>query len=210
MILKNIYWLTLILLGVMLLAACSPGAPASTPGTPTQGNPSEPTRTAEPLSVKNTPTPSPKPATATMDSSPSPAHTPSEMPAPQVAQAAVISVKVNGEPGGYSFSVTVSSPDEGCSQYADWWEVISQDGELVYRRVLLHSHVNEQPFTRSGGPVSIAADAAVLVRVHMNNSGYSSLAMEGSPEQGFAPIELSPGFAAELSEQQPLPGDCGF
>lgn len=210
MILKNNYWIVFILLGMMLLVGCSSGALESEPSSPTLGNPSEPTRTAEPLPVNNTPTPSPIPASATMESSPCPTHTPSEIPAPQVAQAAVISVKVNGEPGGYSFSVTVSSPDEGCSQYADWWEVIDPDGELVYRRILLHSHVDEQPFTRSGGPVSIGADTAVLVRVHMNNSGYSSLAMEGSPEQGFAPIELSPGFAAELSEQPPLPGDCGF
>jgi hypothetical protein len=122
----------------------------------------------------------------------------------------ILDVKVNGEPGDYSFSVTVSSPDEGCSQYADWWEVIDQEGELIYRRILLHSHVDEQPFTRSGGPVPIEADTVVLVRAHMQPSGYGSQAVKGSPRQGFKPIELSPEFAADLSEMPPLPGDCGF
>jgi hypothetical protein len=117
---------------------------------------------------------------------------------------------VNGGPGNYSFMVTVSSPDEGCNQYADWWEVISLEGELIYRRVLLHSHVAEQPFSRSGGPAVIDAGDEVIVRVHMNTSGYSELAMRGSAEQGFETVELEPGFAPELSEIEPLPGDCDF
>jgi hypothetical protein len=34
--------------------------------------------------------------------------------------------------------------------------------------------------------------------------------MQGSPGLGFEPIELSPEFAADLSEIPPLPEDCAF
>jgi hypothetical protein len=41
----------------------------------------------------------------------------------------VISVDVSGNEGAYQFSVGIRSPDTGCDQYADWWEVITGDGE---------------------------------------------------------------------------------
>ena len=67
-------------------------------------------------------------------------------------------VTVSGDPGRYDFAVTLASPDLDCSRYADWWEVVSGEGELLYRRILNHSHADEQPFTRSGGPVATEAD----------------------------------------------------
>jgi len=66
----------------------------------------------------------------------------------QIAE--VQSVKATGKSNSYTFAVTIKSPDIGCDRYADWWEVITPEGELLYRRVLLHSHVDEQPFTRTG------------------------------------------------------------
>ena len=87
------------------------------------------------------------------------AESPTEPPptaAPIAAEtalsASVTAFSVIGYPGTYTFDVTVRSPDIGCEGYADWWEVVSTDGDLLYRRVLLHSHVDEQPFSRSGGP----------------------------------------------------------
>src|SRR5262252_1297487 len=65
------------------------------------------------------------------------------------ALAHVVQVQVSGNAGAFSFSVTVRSPDSGCARYADWWEVVSTDGKLLHRRILMHSHVDEQPFTRS-------------------------------------------------------------
>jgi hypothetical protein len=124
--------------------------------------------------------------------------------------AEVISVQVSGSEGAYQFSVQVSSPDTGCDQYADWWEVVTDQGELVYRRVLLHSHVGEQPFTRSGGPVAIDADSVVWLRAHMNTVGYGGQALKGSVQNGFEPAELSPDFATDLAEQPPLPEGCAF
>ena len=51
--------------------------------------------------------------------------------------AKVTEVTATGSANNYTFAVTVSSPDTGCDRYADWWEVVTPEGELIYRRVLL-------------------------------------------------------------------------
>jgi len=122
----------------------------------------------------------------------------------------IISLDVSGDPGAYRFSVGVRSPDLGCEQFADWWEVIDEQGDLIYRRILLHSHTGEQPFVRSGGPVPIAPEDVVLVRAHMFPSGYGGGAYKGSIQTGFQDIELSPDFASELENTPPLPEGCAF
>ena len=119
----------------------------------------------------------------------------------------MIGVSVSGNPGSYTFSVTVESPDTGCDQYADWWEVVSPDGQLIYRRVLLHSHVNEQPFTRSGGPVNVSRQETVIVRSHMNTTGYGGVGLRGSVALGFT---ITGDFRADLERQGPLPSSCAF
>ncbi len=125
-------------------------------------------------------------------------------------QAGVIEVSVTGTPGAYMFEVTVRSVETGCEQYADWWEVVSLEGELLYRRVLAHSHVTEQPFTRRGGTVAVDASTEVIVRAHMNPSGYGIQGMRGSVAGGFTPAVLEPGFAAGLAGEEPLPASCAF
>lgn len=122
----------------------------------------------------------------------------------------VQAVEVRDQTGAYRFSVTLSTPDQGCEQYANWWEVVNTSGVLIYRRILTHSHVDEQPFTRSGGPVPISAAEKVWVRVHMNNTGYSKSAMFGSFADGFQSRQVPDGFASDLDQQAPLPGGCRF
>ena len=126
--------------------------------------------------------------------------------------AVVRSVSAAGSAGNYTFSVELKSPDTGCGQYADWWEVLNADGKLIYRRILAHSHVHEQPFTRSGGPVKIAEDDVVTVRAHMHPGGYGSgkIAMKGSVKAGFQVFELPEGFAADVEKQAPQPIGCAF
>lgn len=126
--------------------------------------------------------------------------------------ALVEKVTFSGKEGDYTFSVSLKSPDTGCQQYADWWEVISENGDLIYRRILAHSHVSEQPFTRSGGSVNINAGDVVIIRGHMNNSGYGdgAIAMKGSVASGFQPFTISKDFAADLDKEAPLPSDCAF
>ncbi|MEM9361015.1 MAG: hypothetical protein AAGA43_00195 [Bacteroidota bacterium] len=124
--------------------------------------------------------------------------------------AAITNVTVSGSVNAYTFSVTISSPDLGCNQYADWWEVTDTEGNLIYRRILAHSHVNEQPFTRSGGEVQVSASTEVYVRAHMNNSGYSTKAFRGTVQAGFSAFDLSDDFASDLESTQPLPDGCAF
>ncbi|VEP12201.1 conserved hypothetical protein [Hyella patelloides LEGE 07179] len=124
--------------------------------------------------------------------------------------AQVLKVAVTGQSNNYTFAVTLSSPDTGCNRYADWWEVITPQGELLYRRVLLHSHVDEQPFTRTGGTVAIEPQQEVIVRVHMSADGYSPMAQKGTVESGFAAVTLPSEFAVNLESVEPLPGNCAF
>ncbi len=48
----------------------------------------------------------------------------------------------------WKFTVTVRHEDRDPDHWADWWRVRTLDGRELGRRVLLHSHVDEQPFTR--------------------------------------------------------------
>ncbi len=61
---------------------------------------------------------------------------------------------------------------------------------MLYRRVLLHSHLNEQPFRRMGDAVKIQPQEEVIVRVHMNSSGYITMTQKGTTESVFSAIAL--------------------
>ncbi|ACY14697.1 hypothetical protein [Haliangium ochraceum] len=130
----------------------------------------------------------------TSDTPPAPAPAPpADGRAPDArapALADVQAVEVSGEAGAYNFTVTVASADVGCEGYADWWEVVDADENLVYRRTLSHSHVGEQPFTRSGGPVAVAPEAVLVIRAHFAPGGYGGVALRGSVAEGFAPAEF--------------------
>ena len=129
--------------------------------------------------------------------------------APKDARADVVAVKARGQSGAYQFAVTLRSPDESCEQYANWWEVVREDGSLAYRRILRHSHPTEQPFTRPGGPVPVKRDEVVVIRGHLHPAGYGGVAFRGSVAGGFARWEDGPvDFAAGLDEKKPLPSGC--
>jgi len=123
----------------------------------------------------------------------------------------VIAVSVSGQSGDYHFSVKVKSPDTGCDKYCDWWEVLSEDGELLYRRILLHSHTDEQPFECSGGPVSADAQDTLIVRAHMNTKGYGGKAMRGTVADGFKEAkDIKADFAKDVENDKPQPSGCAF
>ena len=79
--------------------------------------------------------------------------------------------------GIYRASVTLRHADEGWDHYADRWEVLDSEGNLIAVRELAHPHENEQPFTRSLGGISIPSDVSeVVVRGRDSRHGY------GGPE----------------------------
>jgi len=200
---------TLLVLSLASLTwGCTPTTPTTAPTPEPAPTQSEPTEEVLPTGqTQAEPTEEVRP-TEPIQGEPTKGAPPT-VPA-QGISADVLAVTVSGEPGAYQFSVQISSPDLGCQQYADWWEVFDEDGGLVYRRILAHSHVDEQPFTRSGGPVPIEADTVVWVRAHINPGGYGGITLRGSVQAGFTPEELSPGFAADLAETPPLPDGCAF
>ncbi|NQV56546.1 MAG: hypothetical protein HQ503_11865 [Rhodospirillales bacterium] len=80
----------------------------------------------------------------------------------------VVGAKASPLPDGtYRFDVTLRHADAGWSHYADNWEILGPDGRLLARRVLVHPHEHEQPFTRSLSRVKIPAGITkVRIRGH--------------------------------------------
>jgi len=89
-------------------------------------------------------------------------------------QADVLKIEVErtGE-NTFHFDVTVLHNDEGWDHYANRWDVLAPDGNVLATRVLHHPHENEQPFTRSLGGVKIPASINnVSIRAHDSVHGY--------------------------------------
>jgi len=86
----------------------------------------------------------------------------------------VLDAKVGKTPDGlYRFVVTLAHGDTGWAHYADRWEVVAPDGTVLATRILHHPHVDEQPFTRSLGQVTIPAGIRqVIIRAHDSVHGY--------------------------------------
>jgi len=77
-------------------------------------------------------------------------------------------------PSTCTFAVTLEHADEGWNHYADQWDVVTLDGQLLKSRVLYHPHENEQPFTRSLSGVPIPAQMKqVKIRARDSRHGYS-------------------------------------
>jgi hypothetical protein len=89
-------------------------------------------------------------------------------------EATVLAVEATPEAAGsWRFSVTVRHPDTGWDHYADKWQVLGPDGTVLGERVLLHPHVDEQPFTRSLSGVAIPSGVEqVAVRAHDSVDGW--------------------------------------
>jgi hypothetical protein len=82
--------------------------------------------------------------------------------------------------GTWTFHVTVRHPDTGWESYADGWDVVTPDGQVLkpdpdapFTRPLLHPHVDEQPFTRSQSGIEIPEGVTqVRVRAHDTPDGF--------------------------------------
>ena len=102
-------------------------------------------------------------------------------------EADVVEVVVSAnDRGGYNFAVTVAHGDTGWDHYADRWEILDGDGNILGTRTLHHPHVNEQPFTRSLSAVEIPDHVKEVTvrapdRVHGHGGKGVSVALKGNP-----------------------------
>jgi hypothetical protein len=75
--------------------------------------------------------------------------------------------------GAWHVSTTLRHNDTGWDHYADAWQVVDGQGQVLGKRVLYHPHENEQPFTRSD-MINIPADVGVVyVEAHDKVDGWS-------------------------------------
>lgn len=78
--------------------------------------------------------------------------------------------------GGDSWSVkvTLKHGDTGWDHYADNWRIVDGEGNILGNRVLLHPHVDEQPFTRGLADVKIPDGiTSVYIEAHDKVHGWS-------------------------------------
>ena len=105
-------------------------------------------------------------------------------------EADVVKVKAQeARAGEWRFSVSLRHADTGWDHYANNWEVLSPDGEIIATRVLGHPHVNEQPFTRSLSGVKIPKDLThVVIRASDSVHGYGGQMMRVDLKTGKAKV----------------------
>jgi hypothetical protein len=155
------------------------------------------------ISSKSVSKPTPSPTYSPPDQqNREPIKTESSMsPIEEAGNADVTFVRAVQQPNGtWTFYVTVSHPDKGWEDYVDGWDVTKDDGTVLkpdpnspFTRLLLHPHVDEQPFTRSQSGIVIPDDATIVwVRAHDSIDGFGGKTVE---------VDLSktsgPGFKVE-------------
>ena len=87
----------------------------------------------------------------------------------------VVGVRVEERlPGVFDFDVTISSPYDTPSRYADGFRVMDEHGRTVFGvRPLGHDHASEQPFTRDLYGVKLpAAVRKVVVQARDQRYGW--------------------------------------
>ena len=89
-------------------------------------------------------------------------------------EADVVGARIQPNPdGSFRIEATVRHADTGWDHYANRWEVLGPEGQVLASRFLLHPHVNEQPFSRSLGSVRIPRQWTwVKIRAHDLVHGY--------------------------------------
>jgi len=93
-------------------------------------------------------------------------------------EADVVGVRVERiDPAGLQVWVTVQHDDDGWDHYADRWEILDLEGNLLDTRVLLHPH-SPEPFTRSIPKVTLPPTLRkIKIRAHDSVHGYGGKEM---------------------------------
>lgn len=100
-------------------------------------------------------------------------------------EAKIVDAKISASGGENSFriDVTIKHADTGWDHYANQWDILDEQGELLGTRVLHHPHENEQPFTRSLSleipPQVVTVTVVAHDSVHKDNPDTMQLAVPG-------------------------------
>ncbi len=71
--------------------------------------------------------------------------------------------------------VTLEHSDTGWDHYADNWQVVDAEGNVLGNRVLQHPHVQEQPFTRDLAGVKVPDGVTTLyIKAHDKVHGWTT------------------------------------
>jgi len=89
------------------------------------------------------------------------------------AKARVVNAVITQNNGGtFRVDASVRHPDTGWEHYANNFQILDGAGNVLATRVLVHPHVNEQPFTRSQGGINIPTNIKqVFVRAKCSVDG---------------------------------------
>ena len=88
--------------------------------------------------------------------------------------AQIVAVRAEASGERWRFDVTLAHGDTGWDDYADGWAIEDAAGTELGFRLLVHPHVNEQPFSRSLGGVAIPADVKKVFIRPRDLTGFSS------------------------------------
>jgi hypothetical protein len=84
----------------------------------------------------------------------------------------------------WSVSVTLRHNDTGWDHYADEWRIVDIDGQVFGNRVLLHPHIDEQPFTRSANGIIVPDDVSIVyIEAHDKIDGWMKSRLEVNLDQ---------------------------
>jgi hypothetical protein len=87
-------------------------------------------------------------------------------------------VRASG-PDTFDFDVTIASPYDTPTRYADGFRVQSTSGRVFGERKLFHDHADEQPFTRDLYGVKVPADVKVVqIQARDQRYGYGGRMVE--------------------------------
>jgi len=89
-------------------------------------------------------------------------------------QAHVLKAEIQRQDDGrYRIETTVRHTDTGWDHYANRWEVLGPQGQVIATRMLSHPHIHEQPFTRALLNITIPPTWTWLrIRAHDKVHGY--------------------------------------
>ena len=94
-------------------------------------------------------------------------------------EADVIAATATQNAGGtWTVSATIRHADTGWEHYADRFDVLAPDGRVLAERILLHPHVEEQPFTRSVTATIPDDVTRIIVRAHDTVDGLGGAEVE--------------------------------